>query len=126
MLRCLIIDDSPQFLDIARILLERQGIAVVGTAMTGADGLRQAADLRPDVTLVDITLGDESGLELTERLVSEGSVPPSSMILISTHAEEDYAELVEASPAAGFLPKTTLSAQAIRDLLDDVSRPPGR
>jgi hypothetical protein len=39
------------------------------------------------------------------------------MVIISTHAEEDYAELIAESPAIGFLSKTTLSARAIRDLL---------
>jgi hypothetical protein len=39
------------------------------------------------------------------------------VILISTHAEQDYAELIAASPAIGFLPKTALSADAIRHLL---------
>jgi hypothetical protein len=57
------------------------------------------------------------------------------VILISTHAEQDYAELIAASPAIGFLSKTALSADAIRDLLaghgdgdhgDLVGRPPGR
>jgi hypothetical protein len=40
------------------------------------------------------------------------------MILISTHAEQDYADLIAASPAAGFLSKSTLSADAIRGLLE--------
>jgi len=39
------------------------------------------------------------------------------LILISTHAEQDYADLIAASPAVGFLPKSALSAAAIRDLL---------
>jgi hypothetical protein len=39
------------------------------------------------------------------------------VILISTHAEQDYAELIAASPAIGFLPKTALSGDGIRDLL---------
>jgi hypothetical protein len=41
------------------------------------------------------------------------------VILISAYAEEDYAELIAASPAVGFLPKTTLSAQGIRGLVED-------
>jgi DNA-binding NarL/FixJ family response regulator len=117
MLRCLIVDDSPRFLDAARGLLERQGISVVGVASTSAEALACSAELRPDVTLVDIDLGGESGLELARRLhggVGSGSGP---VILISTHAEQDYAELIAASPAVGFLPKTALSAEAIRGLL---------
>ena len=115
MLRCLIVDDSPRFLDAARGLLERQGITVVGVASNSADALQRAMELRPDVTLLDIDLGGESGLELARRL--HGQAGPAPVILISTHAEEDYAELIAASPAIGFLPKTALSGDAIRDLL---------
>jgi DNA-binding NarL/FixJ family response regulator len=115
MLRCLIVDDSPRFLDAARALLERQGITVVGVASNSAEALAQAEELRPDVTLLDIDLGGESGLELARRL--HGQAGPAPVILISTHAEQDYEELIAASPAVGFLPKTALSATAIRDLL---------
>jgi DNA-binding NarL/FixJ family response regulator len=117
MLRCLIVDDSPRFLDAARGLLEGQGIAVVGVASNTADALRRTGELRPDVTLLDIDLGGESGLELARRLHGQASPAPGPVILISTHAEQDYAELIAASPAIGFLPKTSLSAGAIRGLL---------
>jgi DNA-binding NarL/FixJ family response regulator len=118
MLRCLIVDDSPRFLDAARGLLERQGVTVVGVASNSAEALQRAEELRPDVTLLDIDLGGESGLELARRLHREAGVAPSRVILISTHAEQDYADLIAASPAVGFLSKTALSAGAIRDLLD--------
>ena len=117
MLRCLIVDDSPRFLDAARGLLERQGVTVVGVASNSAEALQRAGELRPDVTLVDINLGGESGLELARRLHGQGDQAPAPVILISTHPEQDYAELIAASPAVGFLPKTALSAEAIRDLL---------
>jgi DNA-binding NarL/FixJ family response regulator len=135
MLRCLIVDDSPRFLDVARSLLERQGISVVGVASTSAEAFERAAELRPDVTLVDIELGDESGLELVRQLGRRGDVAPSSLILISAHAEQDYLDLIAASSAAGFLSKFALSADAIRDLLagpadgnplDPVGGPAGR
>jgi CheY-like chemotaxis protein len=117
MLRCLIVDDSSRFLNAARSLLERQGITVVGMASTSAEALEQAAELRPDVTLVDIDLGGESGLELARQLGGRSDVAPSSLILISAHAEQDYVDLIAASTAAGFLSKSDLSAGAIRDLL---------
>jgi CheY-like chemotaxis protein len=117
MLRCLIVDDSPRFLDAARGLLEGQGITVVGVASNTADALRRTGELRPDVTLLDIDLGGESGLELARRLHGQAGQAPGLVILISTHAEQDYAELIAASPAIGFLPKTSLSGEAIRDLL---------
>jgi CheY-like chemotaxis protein len=57
MVRCLIVDDSLQYIKAARGWLERQGIAVVGMASTVAQALQLAEDLRPDVVLVDIDLG---------------------------------------------------------------------
>jgi CheY-like chemotaxis protein len=116
MVRCLIVDDSLQFLEAARGWLERQGISVVGVASTVAQALQLAEELHPDVLLVDIDLGGESGFELANQLQRKASVDSSRVILISAYAEEDYAELIAASPAVGFLPKTALSGQRIRDL----------
>jgi CheY-like chemotaxis protein len=117
MVRCLIVDDSSRFLEVARVVLERDGIAVVGVASNGSEALGAAAVLRPDVMLVDIDLGEESGFALAGRLAQQsGGVLP--VILISAHSGEDYAELVAASQAVGFLPKTSLSGRAVQDLLD--------
>ena len=67
--------------------------------------------------LVDIDLGGESGFDLASQLQRQAGVDSSRVILISAYAEEDYAELIAASPAIGFLSKTALSADAIRDQL---------
>ena len=66
--------------------------------------------------LVDIFLGEESGFELARHLAEDGrgQGDAATVILISTHAEADLADLIAASPAAGFLPKAELSAKAIR------------
>jgi DNA-binding NarL/FixJ family response regulator len=133
-LRCLIVDDSPRFLEAACRHLQRQGIAVVGVASSISQAFQQAERLRPDVTLVDIDLGGESGLELARRLHRGPGPATSRVILISTHAQDDFADLIAASPAVGFLPKVDLSASAIGDLLDrkadgdpglPASEPPG-
>ena len=116
-LRCLIVDDSPRFLAAARGLLERQGIMVVGVASTSAQALHQATQLRPDIALLDIDLGGESGFDLARQLSREAGLACTQMILISTHAEQDYTDLITASPVVGFLPKSALSAEAIRTLI---------
>jgi CheY-like chemotaxis protein len=116
-LRCLLVDDSPHFLGAAHDHLEREGIVVVGVASSIAQALDQAQRLRPDVALVDIDLAGESGFELARRLQEPGRPAVAAVILISTHAEEDFADLIAASPAVGFLSKTALSAQAIRGLV---------
>jgi CheY-like chemotaxis protein len=117
-MRCLIVDDSAHFVAAARGLLEREGVTVVGVASTGADALRCFEELRPDVTLVDLDLGGESGFDVAEQLHRAGGDPtPSPVILISTHAAQDFAELIETSPAVGFVAKSGLSGNAIRDLI---------
>ena len=115
--RCVIVDDNRDFLDAATRLLEHQGINVVAVATSSAEGLRCIEDLQPDVTLVDIDLGEESGFEVVEKLHRNGFGVEVPTILISTHAEEDFAELVSASPALAFIPKAALSGAAIRDAL---------
>jgi CheY-like chemotaxis protein len=115
--RLLIVDDNAHFLAAARGLLEREGMTVVGVASTGADALRLAAELRPDVTLMDVDLGDESGLDLALRLKEIPAGAPAPVILISAYPKDDLADLVDACPAMGFMPKASLSAKAITELL---------
>jgi DNA-binding NarL/FixJ family response regulator len=111
----LIVDDSQTFLDTARDLLERQGLHVVGLASTSDEALRQAAELHPEVLLIDIRLVSESGFELARRLADQGQ-DDAVMILISTHSQDDFADLIAESPVAGFLPKAKLSAESIRHI----------
>jgi two-component system nitrate/nitrite response regulator NarL len=127
-LRCLIVDDSVEFLEVARSLLEREGVVVVGVAATASDALQRVGELRPQVALVDIDLGADSGFDVARGIAKTA---PTIVILISTHDEDDFAELIAESPAAGFIPKSELSAQAIQGLLrgqsgDGASATPGR
>jgi CheY-like chemotaxis protein len=124
-MRCLIVDDSANFRDAASAMLERAGISVVGQASNSAEALRCYEDLHPDVALVDIDLGAEDGFELAEQLDRVGSTSHLTVILVSTYAESDLAEMIDASPAVGFLQKFSLSPDAIRHLLK-VTGPQGR
>ena len=114
---CVIVDDNAFFLEGAVELLTREGLDVVGVASDSTAAIRLVTELRPDVTLVDVDLGDEDGFELAQQL-DDVSAVPSKVILVSTHAEEDLAHLIDQSPALGFIAKTGLSAQAIRDTLE--------
>jgi two-component system, NarL family, nitrate/nitrite response regulator NarL len=116
--RLLIVDDSPAFLEAAQAVLENEGMTVVGVATTSDEALERIRELRPDVALIDIDLGDESGFEVARRLAS-GVDPGPSLIIISSHDGEDFEDLLEASPALGFVPKGSLSGDAIRAVLDN-------
>jgi CheY-like chemotaxis protein len=116
-LRCLLVDDNDAFLEAACVLLEREGMTIVGAASNTAGALRQACALRPDVILVDIGLGAESGFDLARLLAGNGQGGGAEVILISARAETDYTELIDESPAAGFLAKPELSARGIGRIL---------
>jgi DNA-binding NarL/FixJ family response regulator len=121
-LRCLIVDDNEPFLEIAAASLGGDQLEVLGTATTSAEALRRVAEQQPDVVLVDITLGEESGFELARELVERFPQLASAVVLISSRAEKDFGGLIEASPAAGFIPKIQLSAQAVRELVASRAR----
>jgi DNA-binding NarL/FixJ family response regulator len=114
-LRCVIVDDDPGFLQAARALLEQEGVSVAGMAGSCAEAVARVEAVRPDVVLIDIQLGRESGFEAARQLAAEGQA--AALIMISTHAEDDYADLIADSPAAGFVPKAELSADAVRQIL---------
>jgi DNA-binding NarL/FixJ family response regulator len=118
---CLIVDDSDHFRCAARALLEREGIAVVGMASAGDEALRQISDCRPDVALVDIDLGEESGFDVAQRLARVRPEGRPHVIMISTHAEKDFMDMIAASPAIAFLSKAALSGAAIREILGEAS-----
>jgi CheY-like chemotaxis protein len=115
LLRCVIVDDDPAFLHVAQATLERGGVIVSGVAGSGAEAAEQSRELRPDVVLIDIRLGEESGFEVARQLADNGYAP--ALVMISVDAWEDFADLIDESPAAGFLAKTDLSGAAIRRIL---------
>lgn len=117
-LRCLIVDDDPRFGEEARGLLEQEGVSVVGVATSGDEALRLAERLEPDVTLIDISLGDESGFDVARLLVERAGGHAPAIIFVSTYDEQEFSTRVAESRARGFIGKTMLSAESIRQLLD--------
>lgn len=117
--RVLLADDHPLFRNGVASLLATRDYEVVGQAGTGAEAARLAAELRPDLILMDIRMPGLNGLAAT-RLIKASH--PDIRIVILTVSEED-ADLFEAvkSGAAGYLPKS-LEAEPFFDLLVAVLR----
>jgi DNA-binding NarL/FixJ family response regulator len=114
--RCLIVDDDDGFLRVARDLLEREQINVVGVASNSAGAIRLMTSVRPDVVLIDVNLGDESGFDLVDSIVGiDGSAQPT-LILISTYTLDDYIDL-PVPGATAFVRKSDLSGTTIRQIV---------
>jgi CheY-like chemotaxis protein len=116
-MRCMIVDDDANFVRVARELLEGEGITVVGVASTGAQACRTCRQFHPDVALVDMNLGAESGLDVARLLAGQTETEPPRVILISGDAGDAFAGMIADSPAVSFLPKERLSGTAVRAIL---------
>src|SRR5215813_11505132 len=77
-----IVDDHPSFRSSARMLLESDGLEVVGEAATGEEGVDVALELRPDLVLLDVNLPDIDGFEVATRITADPT--PPSVILTSS------------------------------------------
>jgi DNA-binding NarL/FixJ family response regulator len=116
--RLLLVDDNRSFLKAARELLENEGLSVVGAATDTNSALDLVREEHPDLALVDVDLGADSGFSLARELAAEHA--RLEVILVSAYAVEDLPGLVESSPALGFIHKSKLSRRTIQALVKDL------
>jgi CheY-like chemotaxis protein len=111
----LVVDDHESFRRVARLLLEYEGYEVVGEAASGEEGLRAAHELGPDLVLLDIQLPGIDGFDVAARLTASEDAP--SVILTSSHDQQDFKTLIRRSGARGFIPKAEITGERLAALL---------
>ncbi len=117
-MRILIIDDEPNIRRTLRVALEAMGHTVEETG-SAAKALSHVERQAPDVALVDLQLGGESGLDLLEPLVAQ--LPRLAVVVITAHASLDTAVEAMRRGAFDYLPKPFTPAQ-VRAVLERVAR----
>lgn len=113
--RVLVVDDHASFRHCASELLATQGFDVVGEAEDGASALALAAQLAPELVLLDVQLPDLDGFEVAERLLA--SHPELKIVLVSSRDRSTYGPRIETSGAHGFIAKGDLSGAALEQVL---------
>ena len=113
-MRAIVVDDYPPFLTALTSLLGgKHGIEVVGQAHSGADALKLAADVKPDLVLVDFTMPGMNGIEVARKLKSVPHEPKPKVIVMSFHAEPEYRDLALQAGADGYVVKTEIHQELI-------------
>jgi DNA-binding NarL/FixJ family response regulator len=113
--RVLVVDDHPSFRRCARALLTAEGFEVVGEAETGAAAVALAAEVEPELVLLDIQLPDIDGFEVASRLLARDR--ELKIVLISSRDRSAYGSLIEESGALGFISKADLSGVVLEGFL---------
>ena len=103
--RVLIVDDQEPFRSAARMVVEMaDGFEVAGEAESGEEGVELAAELQPDLVLMDVYLPGIDGLEATRRITKTDQ--PPRVLVMSTHESEEFAEAAVEAGAIAFIPKS--------------------
>ncbi len=111
----LIVDDHPSFRASARRMLEASGYSVVGEAADGGAAVEAAAELDPDLVLLDLQLPDLDGFEVAEQIAALAGRTPT-IVLTSSRERADFGDAVARSPARGFIAKGELSGETLAEL----------
>jgi len=116
----LIVDDHPLFREGLKSILARcSGFEVVGEAGNGAEGFRKAKKLKPDVVIMDLSLPDQSGIEVTHKIRS--LLPETRVMVLSMHAKIEYITEAFRKGATGYVVKES-ATEKLMECLETVSR----
>jgi DNA-binding NarL/FixJ family response regulator len=112
--RVLLVDDQPPFLmAMSAVVEETAGFEVVGEAFSGEESILAAAELLPDLVLMDVNLPGMDGVEATRRL-RDGRCPPV-VLLLSTYDEDAGARFVAESGAVAYVTKSAFGPSHLRE-----------
>jgi two-component system, NarL family, nitrate/nitrite response regulator NarL len=119
--RVLVVDDEPLFAEMVQALLQREsGIEVVGRAAHGQDAVRLAAQLDPDVVVMDISMPVMNGIDATRAILQQN---PRACVLILTGGS-NIAEIDNArkAGAAGYLTKDRIANDLVAEIRSVAAR----
>ena len=118
--RVLIVDDQEPFRLAARMVVElTDGFDLVGEAETGEESVAMAADLKPDLVLMDVNLPGINGLDATRQILAASDT--IVVLLLSTYEEAEYAPRAAECGAAAYIPKSSFGPDRLESAWETAS-----
>ncbi len=112
-LRVLVADDHPVVLAGIRALLNRNpGVEIIGEAHDGRTALQMAIELQPSILVLDFSMPDLNGVEVTKRLLAER--PHSKVIVLTVHEDRSYLRKLIEVGAVGYVLKRSAADDLLR------------
>jgi DNA-binding NarL/FixJ family response regulator len=116
--RVLVADDQAPFRRAARSVLSASAdFRLVGEATSGEEAVALVDSLRPDLVLMDIKMAGMGGIEAARSIAA--TYPRTMTILVSTYREEDLPLEAQVCGAAGYLHKSDLGGEVLRELWEE-------
>lgn len=116
----LLVDDHPLFREGLKTLLKQHsGFEVIGEAGNGHEGLSKAKELEPDLVVMDLSLPDKSGTEVTRAIRS--ILPETRIMILSMHSKIDYITEAFRYGATGYVVKESVS-ERLMECLESVAK----
>jgi DNA-binding NarL/FixJ family response regulator len=108
----LVVDDHPLVREGLKVIIGRSSkFEVVGEAGAASEGFRMVEELKPELVLLDISLPDESGIELTRRI--KRALPEARILIVSMHSKIDYITEAFKAGATGYMVKESAAERLL-------------
>jgi two-component system, NarL family, nitrate/nitrite response regulator NarL len=114
-IRIVVVDDEPLFVEMVQAMLgAEEGLEIVGTAADGEEGARLAAELAPDLVVMDISMPVMNGIDATREIRAQD--PDACVLILTGGSNVTEIDRARIAGAAGYLTKDRIAGDLVNEI----------